>query len=270
VENAYGVRSLPLKTPTLPPATHTNLYRVGPVSPLLLDPGSPYANEIDAAVAAVDRWRSDCGPPQAIFLTHHHIDHVSGAESLRARLGLPVWAHRETAARVKFEVDREIEDGERLGDWTAIHTPGHAPGHLCLWNSKTRQLVAGDMVASIGTIVVEPIDGDMSQYLASLRLLRELPAIVAYPAHGAMIDDPSGRFDAYLSHRLWREERIVAALLEGEATSAELTSRAYTDVNPAIHWLAEQQALAHLLKLQAEGRASLANDLWSLRPAQRP
>ena len=189
---------------------------------------------------------------------------MSGAEALKQRMGLPSGAHRETAARLSFEVDREIEANDQLGDWTALHTPGHAPGHLCLWNSKTRQLIAGDMVASIGSIVVEPTDGDMAAYLNSLESLKALNARVAYPAHGAMIESPVERFSAYISHRLWRETQIVSALEQGDAELSELTRRAYADVNPAIHWLAERQALAHLLKLQADERAQESAGVWSL------
>ncbi len=264
-EPAYGVRTIPLRTPTLPPATHTNLYFVGHGrDTVLVDPGSPYPEELDRAAAVYDRWVGRYGPAAAIFLTHHHGDHTGGADQLRQRIGLPIWAHEITAGLVPFDVDRQLADGEAIGEWTAVFTPGHAPGHLCLWNRRSRLVVAGDMVASIGTIVVEPSEGDMALYLDSLTRLKTLDPVGMYPAHGAFIDDPHGRLDGYRSHRLWREARILEALAAGPGPLSEITKRAYTDVASAILWLAERSTLAHLVKLQNEGRALQRDTIWRL------
>jgi glyoxylase-like metal-dependent hydrolase (beta-lactamase superfamily II) len=236
---------------------------VGHRDALIVDPATPYPEEQERLFEVYDRWIGRYGPAQAIFLTHHHGDHIGGALALKERFDLAIWAHPETAARVGFSVDRHLEDGESLGPWQVLHTPGHAPGHLCLWNPKTRLLVAGDMVASLGSIVIDPSEGDMRLYLEGLRRLEGLNPRGMVPAHGAFIRNPVGRLAAYQRHRLWREEQVIDALREGTATVSTLTQRAYRDVSTSILWLAERSTLAHLYKLRDEGRASEVSGQWS-------
>jgi glyoxylase-like metal-dependent hydrolase (beta-lactamase superfamily II) len=163
-------------------------------------------------------------------------------------------------------VDRTLADGERVGGLRAIHTPGHAPGHLCFFDEGAGALVAGDMVASIGTIVVEPDDGgDMIEYLASLEKLRALGAKSLLPAHGPPIvgaDAVDAKLSFYIAHRLEREGRVLAALSDIPQTIEELTPPAYPDVPPTIYPLAARSLLAHLLKLEREGRAARDGDRW--------
>jgi len=263
IEVAHGVRALPLRTATLPPATHTNCYIVGHNNSLIIDPGSHLEEEQDRLSQFVEKFSALYGQPAGIFLTHHHGDHTGGAAALRESTGLPILAHVEAANRLEFSVDRCVEQGERFGDWETYWTPGHAPGHLCLFNVKSRQLVAGDMIASVGTIVVEPSCGDMALYMAGLERLKMLDARVAYPAHGEHIGDPSGRFQGYLNHRRWREHLVESALSNSFEPLSEVTRRAYQDVAPHILWLAERQALAHLIKLAAETRAVERENCWA-------
>ena len=262
IEPAAPIRNLPLRTPTLPPATHTNCYLAGRQGAVIVDPGSPWPAELEVLATAVDRWTRRHGPPAAIFLTHHHGDHIGGANALRDQTGLPVWAHAETAARVSFTVDRLIDDGEEVAGFHAVFTPGHAPGHLCLHHRPTGLVIAGDMVASIGSIIVEPQDGDMRAYLDSLDRLLALEPKGLFPAHGAFIEDATGRLTGYRQHRLWREARIVEALTPDPSPLSDVTRRAYREVSAAILWLAEQSAHAHLLKLQADNRAAVTADGW--------
>ncbi|MCC6559499.1 MAG: MBL fold metallo-hydrolase, partial [Polyangiaceae bacterium] len=209
----------------------------------------------------------------AIVLTHHHADHVGGAALLSRELGLPVWAHAETAARVPdVRVERRLEDGDELvldGDpprrWRVLHTPGHAPGHVCLLDEDAGVVIVGDMVASAGTILIEPHDGDMIEYLAQLERLAALDAVVALPAHGDPIDAPASLFARYVAHRLMRERLVEAALLARGAAGGDLDAilpDAYADT-PRIAWpLARMSLEAHLLKLEREGRAERAGDRW--------
>jgi endoribonuclease LACTB2 len=259
------MRVVALRTPTLPPATHTNCYIIGERELCAIDPASPYDDE-QAALDSVVRAHHDDGRRLTlIVLTHHHVDHVSGAARLAADFGVPIAAHAETARRLagRVTVTRILDDGDELPfaprGLRCVFTPGHAPGHLALHDEAARAIVAGDMVASVGTIIVEPDDGgDMAVYLASLRKLRGLVddgAQYLLPAHGPAIADAAGKLDFYVAHRLQREALVENALSHDARTIAELLPLAYPDVAPAIYGLAARSLLAHLIKLEREQRA---------------
>lgn len=257
---APGIRVLALRTPTLPPAAHTNVYLVGPdAGPVaVVDPGSPYPDQqaaLDAVLAQL--------PVELVVLTHHHGDHVGGATALAARWGVPVAAHPATAERLEgvVAVTRLIDDGERVHGMTAVHTPGHAAGHLCF--AVGGALIAGDMVAGIGTILIDPGEGDMAQYLASLAALLARPAARLLPAHGPVIADGPAKLREYLVHRQMREDRVVAALGDAPRTIEELLPAAYGDTPRPLWPLAARSLHAHLIKLVREGRASEAADRYS-------
>ncbi|HEU4405008.1 MAG TPA: MBL fold metallo-hydrolase [Polyangiaceae bacterium] len=268
----------PARTPTLPPATHTNSYALGAREVLLVEPATPDDDERAAWLAWAQRLRAEGRTLVALVATHHHPDHVGGADFFARALGLPLWAHALTAERLARPVDRLLREGEALRldgpeaqAWQVLHTPGHAPGHICLHEPALGALVVGDMVASVGTILIAPGDGDMGEYLRQLRRLEGLGAKVALPAHGDPIDEPGGRFRAYVEHRLAREAKVVRALGEGSGPAglglAELLPRAYDDVAPAAWPFAMLSLQAHLDKLAAEGRVVVgAEGRFSIAP----
>ncbi|MFW5875358.1 MAG: MBL fold metallo-hydrolase [Myxococcota bacterium] len=274
-----GLVMLALRTPTLPPATHTNTFLVGAGDgAVLVEPASPYPEELERVGALVDEAAGRGVHPRAILVTHHHADHVGGALKLQEHLRLPLWAHRATIERLEGRVpfDRAIEDGERIPvggagpamELVAVHTPGHAPGHLCFLEPATGTMIAGDMVAGIGTIVVEPTDGDMGLYLESLRKMIEAGAETLLPAHGGPITEAAACVEYYIQHRLERERKVLQALqLHPEGVTAPaLLPDAYGDAPKAVWPLALQSVQAHLLKLEGEGRARRGPDeRW--RPA---
>jgi glyoxylase-like metal-dependent hydrolase (beta-lactamase superfamily II) len=272
LEAAPWIRIVPVRTPTLPPATHTNVYLVGEARLVAIDPASPWPDEQAALDAVVDGLAAAGARVDLVFLTHHHVDHVSGARHLAERLGVGVAAHPRTAERVAGRVDvtRLVDDGERLdygpAGLRALLTPGHAPGHLCLVDEAAQALIAGDMVASVGTIIVEPDDGgDMAEYLASLERLRALGARALLPAHGPpLVDDAvDAKLAFYVQHRLEREARVLGAL-DAEARSVDaLVPPAYPDVPAALYPLAARSLLAHLIKLEREGRARRVGSGWA-------
>jgi glyoxylase-like metal-dependent hydrolase (beta-lactamase superfamily II) len=256
---APGIRVFALRTPTLPPATHTNVYLVGPENgPVaVVDPGSPYGDQQAALDAVIEQLGIEL-----VLLTHHHGDHTGGATALANRWGVPIAAHVATQRRLsgRVEVTRTIEDGEVVCGATAVFTPGHAEGHLCF--ELGQATIAGDMVAGIGTILIDPSEGDMSLYLESLEKLRARPQATILPAHGPAIPDGHAKLTEYLAHRRMREDRVLDALSTGGSV-ATLVSIAYSDT-PRVLWpLAERSLLAHLAKLMREGRAHATDGVWS-------
>ena len=184
--------------------------------------------------------------------------------ALAERWSVPIAAHAGTARRLagRVEVTQLIEDGETAYGATAIFTPGHAEGHLCY--AVGDATIAGDMVAGVGTILIDPSEGDMAVYFASLERLLARPQMALLPAHGPVIHDGHGKLSEYLSHRRMRESLVAAALRDTPRTLAELTAEAYRDTPQALWGLAERSLLAHLVKLARDQRAVDRGDgRWS-------
>ncbi len=266
IEFQEGLVLVPQRTPTLPPATHTNCWLAGLEEFVIVDPGSDDRDELGTLFARVRELRADGRRPVAVCLTHHHRDHSGGAAAVARELSLPVWAHRLTAERLDVPAARLLEDREPLGlrgfPLAALHCPGHTRGHLALLHEPSRAVLAGDLVSSLSTIVIDPPEGDMAVYLASLRRLLELPCGTLFPAHGPPIADGPGKLREYLEHREMRARLVREAVEAGAATPAEVVARAYADTPEPLHGIAERQALAHLLQLASEGRAVERDGRW--------
>jgi glyoxylase-like metal-dependent hydrolase (beta-lactamase superfamily II) len=176
---------------------------------------------------------------------------------------VPVAAHPLTAEALRgvITVDRLIEDDEVIEldgiprlSLRALHTPGHTRGHLCFYEERTGALVTGDMIVGIGSVLIDPPEGDVRDYLASLERLRALPKLTAiFGGHGPAIGVAREKIDHYIAHRLEREANILVAVREGDGGLKEIVGRVYTDVHPKAHAMAERAVLAHLEKLEADG-----------------
>jgi glyoxylase-like metal-dependent hydrolase (beta-lactamase superfamily II) len=266
---APGIRVLALKTPTLPPAAHTNTYVVGPERgpQLVIDPGTPYPDQQGVLARAIADEAAAGRPLGLVLLTHHHGDHVGGATALAQAFGVPIAAHANTARRLagRVAVTRELDDGEVLDgyDVRCVYTPGHADGHLCFEHGGAS--IVGDMVAGLGWILIDPVEGNMADYLASLAVLLARPAPRLLPAHGPMIEDGPGKLREYIAHRTMREARVLAALTAmTDGSLAELMPTAYGDTPKPLWPLAERSLRAHLDKLVGEGRArEVASGRWT-------
>ena len=273
IEFRPGFICFPLRTPTKPPATHTNAYIIHTRREMLvIDPGSPYEEEQAALAACLDDLARDGRVLREIILTHFHPDHVGGVNALSAHLGgrVPVAAHALTAEPLRdtIRVDRLIADEEVIGlegtpplALRALHTPGHTRGHLCFYEERTGALLTGDNIVGLGSVLIDPPEGDMRAYFASLERLRALPFLtVLFGGHGPAMGNPLAKIDEYISHRQEREANILQAVREGVSTPGEIVARVYTDVSPKAHAMAERAVVAHLEKLEADNLLARGTD----------
>jgi ribonuclease/clavin/mitogillin len=268
IELRPHVLLFPMAAATLPPASHTNAFVVGSGDCVLIDPGSPFAEENERLLAALAAARDALGRRVVeIWLSHHHPDHVAGVETLRAALGVPVAAHAATAERLAprgIRVDRELAGGERVelaGEPTVAlrlhHTPGHARGHLAIEierpDEQGSDLLGGDLVAGFGTIVIDPPEGNMDDYLDSLAAMRGRGFRTLFPAHGAPILEVDAKLEEYVAHRLAREGQVLSCWRSGAREPSAMIATVYRDVPAAVHPLAERQIVAHLERLRRRG-----------------
>jgi ribonuclease/clavin/mitogillin len=241
------------------PGTNTYLVGTGP-SRILLDPGQGMPGYLDVLERAMGEV--GCVEIQEIVLTHGHIDHMGGVAAVMDRFGerpvskLP-WPGNDEHYGFPLE---PIGEGSRIETEGAtlrgLHTPGHAPDHLCFVLEEERALFSGDNVLGVGTTVIPHQTGSLTDYMASLRrLLIEEPGRI-YPAHGPCIDDGPAKIREYLAHREEREAQIVAALGHEPRSVPEIVARVYTDVPRVLHKAAELSVSSHLLKLEDEGRVA--------------
>ena len=265
---------IPLRTPTLPPATHTNCYVLGGQELLVVEPASRDPAALEAVFDYLDGRLAEGARIKAFVLTHHHHDHIGGIELCVARYGGPVWAHKLTATRVPFEIHRHLDDGDQIllscgQSWRVLFTPGHAPGHICLVEEETRSMIVGDMVAGVGSILVEPTDGDMSAYLRSLEMMQGERPTCLLPSHGPYVGCAERKLQAYVDHRLEREASLLRALA-GTDQLIGLVEAVYVDVPSALRagpsgGLAGLSLRAHLDKLVDDGRVIHGDDgRWRL------
>jgi glyoxylase-like metal-dependent hydrolase (beta-lactamase superfamily II) len=202
----------------------TNTYVVGA---WVVDPGPADAGHLEA----VRRAAGD--GIEGVVLTHSHADHAEGAESLEAPVTLP-------------------RDGETVGPFSAVATPGHSEDSVCLVAGPV--CFTGDTVLGSGSVFIAPGEGSLSAYLGSLRRLRSLPLEVLCPGHGPYVWDPAAKLDEYVAHRLERERRLVEALSAGLRTRDELLDSAWSDAPAALRDFAALSLASHLEKLAEEGR----------------
>ncbi|MBI5495678.1 MAG: MBL fold metallo-hydrolase [Deltaproteobacteria bacterium] len=264
-----ALRRVPLPTPTLWPATRTNTYLLGDRQLCVVDPAPSDAEHQRTLRDHLRALARDGVETVALVLTHHHADHVGATAWLATELRLPVLAHPETAARLPGLVDRLLQDGDALPcdgpAWTARHTPGHAAGHHVLVRAADGAVVAGDMVAGIGTILVDPDEGSMRLYLQSLELLHSLAPSVLYPAHGFELRPAVAALERYLEHRHARAAAVLQRVAAGDRIPEEMVPHIYQDTPAHMYAAAALSVLAMLRMHQEEGRVSHDGAHWFLR-----
>lgn len=268
---AVGIGSVPVQRllarnagPMTGPGTNT--YVIGEWRLAVLDPGPVDSLHLQAILDLAGER-----PIDWIFVTHTHGDHSPGTAPLQARTGAQVIGLPPppgSGQDPSFRAARPCQDGERIdcGEFSMrlIHTPGHVSNHLCFLLEQDALLFTGDHILDGMTPVIAPPDGCMRQYLQALERLKTLPLRALAPAHGRVMLEPILVIETLLRHRARRESKLLSVLAaQSQPLSLQaLAELVYDDIVPALLPLARRTLQAHLLKLEAEGRARQADDLW--------
>lgn len=266
VQLAPGVNRLIAPNPGMMTGPGTNTYILGETEVAVIDPGPAIDSHIERICelsSAAIKW---------ILVTHTHPDHSPAVRELKERTGAsrlgrpaPDGRHQDKT----FVPDRILDHGDMVetAEFTleVIHTPGHASNHLCYLDTESGWLFTGDHIINGSTVVIDPPDGNMADYLNSLEKLMDKELKVIAPGHGDPIDSPYEAIDWIIKHRLEREAKLIAALeAHADSTLTELLPHVYGDVHERLYGVAERSLRAHLLKLENDKHALQVHERWSL------
>lgn len=223
----------------------TNTWIVGRDPAVVIDPGSEDEGHLQAVLR-------EAGSVGAILITHDHPDHAPGADRMASSTGAAIYAFKRADGVTRLHDEQLISIGEVT--LRVLYTPGHTADHVALLAEGTGALFTGDAVLGRGTAVIDPREGDLSQYLQSLRRMREARPRVIYPGHGPTVFDAVGKLREYEAHRAMREEQLLEALAGGPRRIADIVPEIYAETPPELHPAAEMQIRANLAKLERESR----------------
>lgn len=267
-EIAPGVRRLVAYNASYMTGPGTNTYLLGHDRYIVIDPG-PLGDAHVQQILAQTNGRID-----AVLVTHTHRDHSPAAVVIAQATAAQLLGRAppdDGRQDLSFAPTRMLHDNDQVSieglTLRALHTPGHASNHLCYVLEGTGLIFTGDHLMQGSTVVIAPPDGDMGQYLRSLQRLQREPVTRIAPGHGLTIEDAQSEITRIIAHRLQREAKVASRLADtGRATLDVLVTRVYDDVDPRLHPLAQSSLLAHLIKLEEEGRVQRDGEAWV--PAQ--
>ena len=273
VRVARGIRRVVARNPSKYTAWGTGTYLVGDDPVAIVDPGPADEEHVDAVLRAVDGRTVT-----HLLITHTHADHSPAARAVQERTGAATYAfgphppdadtEGEEHGDREFLPDVSIRHGDVLHgegfEFECLHTPGHISNHVCFAERTRGALFSGDHVMGWSTTVLSPPDGDMAEYLASLRLLLGRDEAALFPTHGPPVEQPHAHVEALIEHRLEREQQILQQLAQGPRSIAELVAVLYAEVREELHRPAARSVEAHLIALLDAGTAHRTGDRWHL------
>jgi glyoxylase-like metal-dependent hydrolase (beta-lactamase superfamily II) len=249
--------------------TGTGVYIIGHGEVCVIDPGPDLADHFDALKAALGRETIS-----HVLVTHSHMDHSPLAHPLARWAGCQVFASGEISLPggsevrleagddTRFRPDTALVDGAVIegNGWTieAIATPGHTSGHICYALKEENALFSGDHIMGWSTTVISPPDGDMDDYLNSLQKIADRQFSTIWPTHGSPVTDPGPFVDAYIAHRLDREEQIITQLAQGQTKIKEFVPVMYAAVDSRLWPAACHSVMAHMTRLVKNGRVNVS------------
>ena len=238
----------------------TNTYLIETADGVVvLDPGPEgHPEHIEAIL------RHTGGQIAYILVSHTHHDHVGAVPALQEATGAPTVGFRVSGIDT-FVPDIKLDHDATFAGMQALHTPGHASDHLCFAltaKNGDKVLFSADHVMSWSTSIVSPPGGDMRDYFASLNLLLAREDDVYLPGHGPALREPRDLVRAMLTHRVIREQAIARKLTGGAFDTYTIMDALYSQLNPRLRKAAERNVLAHLLKMEIEGKALREGELW--------
>ena len=239
----------------------TGTYILGTGKVAVIDPGPNDEAHIDAILAGLPGEEVS-----HILVTHTHMDHSPGCRPLQAKTGAPTYAYGphgagkieqgvqvEEGGDMDFEPDHLVTHGDIIQgeDWTVecVYTPGHTSNHLCFALQEQKALFTGDHVMGWSTSIISPPDGDMADYMQSLELLLTRDDDIYWPTHGPSIIDPKTHVQAYIDHRLEREQQILACIDQGTHQIREMVPLMYRDTPEFMYPAAARSVLAAMENL---------------------
>ena len=244
----------------------TGTYIIGRGEVAIVDPGPADPQHIQALLQATDNEKIT-----HILVTHTHLDHSPGAAVLKKITGAPTFGYGphgagkhltddivEAGADWEFVPDVKISDGEILNgkDWSVecVHTPGHTSNHICFQLRENKTLFCGDHVMAWSTSIISPPDGDLSDYLSSLRKLLFRDDEIFWPCHGPAIEYPRPFVQSFIDHRKTRIEEVVRCLNNGINSIGQMVPTMYQGLDKRMQPAAARSILSALIYLIDKNR----------------
>ena len=270
MEIAPGVHSIPVATSGFMGVYAPNVYLVVGGEAALIDSGHYDREAIKTRLEYIEAL----APLRLayILVTHPHPDHIGGCRSIREATGAQIVIHSlgaDQSENYQVTADTLVDDGDTVDiggvRLEVIHTPGHTSSSICFYMKEGEILFTGDHIVGFGTSVIEAPDGDMAQYIDSLKKLLNYRIRLICPGHGPLVREPERKIEELIAHRLEREQQILSCLGQGKRSVTEIVAEIYPELDRRLVELAVMQVLAHLGKLVQEGKVAISGEEYTLK-----